>query len=97
MTQRYSAEVPWVLVGLVPGGFEVYCEVCSSGGLQVSKQGIADFASAHSAHQAPRGSLRLGDAVAAVAKPVARAMGLDQSCTPCEARRRMLNSVRRPW
>lgn len=96
--QRFSTEIPWVLVEERLGGAEVACEVCGArGSVPVGyayAQGISSFAQAHRVHQAPQGSMRLGDAVAVVAKPIARAFGLDEPCTPCEARRRYLNSLR---
>lgn len=96
--QRFSPEIPWVLVGARGiGSFDLYCEVCGASALQRVRVAAGAFAQAHQTHQAPQGSLRLGDAFAAVAKPVARAVGLDPNCTPCEARRRTLNNVRRPW
>ena len=92
--QRFSVEIPWVLVDARGGGvFDLYCEVCGDGALQRTAAVAGTFAQAHSVHQSPRGSFRLGDAIAAVAKPVAKAMG-KQPCTPCEARRRALNDIR---
>lgn len=93
--QRFSQQIPWVLVEQDPQGLlaSMYCEVC-----RASDRGhmrlVQAFAGAHRVHQAPRGSLRLGDAVAAIAKPVARAVGIDPNCSPCEARRRALNALR---
>ena len=90
--QRFSAEIPWVLVQPTPTSFRVTCEVCGSTGEFNYPKTVVAVARAHRAHQAPQGSFRLGDAVAAVAKPIARAVGME-SCTPCEARRRMLNRI----
>lgn len=68
------------------------CEVCGAQGAGDLGQ-VTAFAGAHRVHQAPRGSFRLGDAVAAVAKPIARAFG-QTPCTPCEARQRAMNALR---
>jgi hypothetical protein len=90
--QRFSPDIQWVLVGAKGGGaFDLYCEVCGGGGTNQSAGAATAFAQAHRVHQAPQGSLRLGDAFAAIAKPVARAVGIDPNCTPCEARRRAMN------
>jgi len=91
--QRFSAEIPWVLVGPWQGQLRATCEVCGQGGTG-DANGVSSFAHQHRVHDAPQGSMRLGDAVAAIAKPIARAIGLDEGCTPCEARRRYLNSLR---
>jgi len=95
--QRFSPEIPWVLIQVDPqtgaAPYRLTCEVCGGegwGGLDQAQQ----FTAAHRAHAAPQGSFRLGDAFAAVAKPVARAFGLAPNCTPCEARRRRMNAVR---
>lgn len=92
--QRFSPDIPWVLIWREPRGplFSLRCEVC--GGSDVGDLDEANrFAAAHRVHAAPQGSLRLGDAFATVAKPVARAFGR-APCTPCEARRRALNSLK---
>lgn len=94
--QRFSPEIQWVLVDPRQNGIDAYCEVCGVGGLQRSSHDVASFAQAHRTHQAPKGSLRLGDAFAAVAKPIARAMG-QKPCSPCEARRRAMNDLKRFW
>lgn len=95
--QRFSPEIPWVLIEADPQSghapYWLHCEVCGgegSGGLVQAQQ----FAAAHRVHAAPQGSFRLGDAFAAVAKPVARAFGLEENCTPCEAKRRRMNAIR---
>jgi hypothetical protein len=89
--QSFSAEIPWVLVEPHPqGGLGVLCDVCGEEGYLSTAGEVSQFAAHHVRHQAPAGSLRLGDAVAAVAGPVARAFG-KAPCTPCEARRRSLN------
>lgn len=41
-----------------------------------------------------RKSFGLGDAVAAVAQPIARALGLPEDCEPCKRRRAKLNRIR---
>jgi hypothetical protein len=98
VAQRFSPEIPWVAVAAVgPGTYLAECEVCgasASGDPGV----VAAFGQAHQAHTA-NGYMGLGDAIAAVAKPIARAFG-QEPCTPCEARRRALNEaarVRRWW
>jgi hypothetical protein len=97
--QRFSPEIPWVLVHTYPdgsyGGYAFNCEVCGDRNVG-THAALTNFASAHRLHAAPQGSLGIGDAVAAVAKPFARAVGIDPNCTPCEARRRMLNQLRWP-
>jgi hypothetical protein len=100
--QRFSPEIPWVLLqqdvlnGSHEQRFDIVCEVCGARG-QVPHRNVAAWVQSHRAHQAPKGSLRLGDAFAAVAKPVARAVGIDPNCTPCEARRRAMNDLKRFW
>jgi hypothetical protein len=90
--QRFSQQIPWVLVDARGNGvFDLYCEICGDGRLQRGAAVASTFAEAHRVHRAPQGSLRLGDAFAAVAKPVARAFGADPNCAPCEARRRAMN------
>jgi hypothetical protein len=95
--QKFSAEIPWVLVHTYPdgsfGGYAFNCDVCGDRNVG-NLPALQSFAAAHRVHQAPRGSMRLGDAFAAVAKPVARAVGIDPNCTPCEARRRAMNALR---
>lgn len=100
--QRYSEQIPWVSVhlsrwnDLAPEEYQVKCEVCGASGLGTAEQ-VAQFAQMHANHQGNAGSLRLGDAVAAVAKPIAKAFGR-KPCTPCEARRRALNNAfPNPW
>lgn len=51
------------------------------------------FVAEHSEHRARAGSLGIGDAIARIAKPIAQALGLSPSCTPCERRRRQLNRL----
>lgn len=67
---------------------EIHCEWCRVGGPMSKAQAIA-FVREH-AHSGA------GDAVAAVAKPIARMLGLKENCTPCEQRRRALNAAL-PW
>ena len=94
--QRFSEQIPWVLVQQNGVALGAYCEVCHQQ-TAGSPQQIAQFAQAHANHQGNQGHLRLGDAVAAIAKPIAQAFGR-QPCTPCEARRRALNTaVPNPW
>jgi len=97
MEQPYSAKVPWV--GVSPGahGWHVRCGACGALVSTLEPSDVDSFASIHATHQASEGYLGLGDAVAAVAKPIARMFGR-APCTPCEARRRSMNQmVRRPW
>lgn len=97
--QRYSAQIPWVLVEPSHAGYNVRCEVCGVGGIATPEQ-VPPFVQAHAQHRSPQG-FGLGDAIAAIAKPIARAFGQKEPCTPCEARRRALNAavprVPRPW
>jgi hypothetical protein len=90
--QPYSPDIPWVSVGSGSGGiFVATCEVC---GLRSSgqAQAVDAFALAHAEHVAPEGSWRLGDAVARLAKPVAKALGRP-TCTPCAQRQYALNAL----
>lgn len=92
----YSAELPWVTwiePRLGESGFQLHCGACGQSAVTYSDGGVHDFARDHSVHRSGRG-FGLGDAVAAVAKPVARAMGREP-CTPCERRRHMLNQFGR--
>ena len=95
--QRFSPEIPWVLVAhhAGTGSYAAACQVCRAQIDGLGQAQIAQFAQTHRVHQAPAGSMRLGDAVAAIAKPIAKAVGMDPNCTPCEARRRMLNQLGR--
>lgn len=92
--QRFSPDIPWVLIEQQLGNrrFSLGCEVCGANG-SGDWPGAQRFIDAHRVHAAPQGSLRLGDAFAAVAAPVARAFG-KAPCSPCEARRRAMNAVR---
>jgi hypothetical protein len=93
--QRFSQQIPWVLVAQSVGGYDVHCEACGAGG-HVPPTHLQEFVSTHSNHQSSQGT-GLGDAIAAVAKPIARAFG-QKPCSPCEARRRALNAaVPRVW
>ncbi len=92
--QRFSPDIPWVLVELGSGAAMVECEICQARQIVTNVTAVNGFAAAHRVHTAPEGSLRLGDAFAAVAKPVARAFGLAPNCTPCEARRRAMNALK---
>lgn len=96
--RKYSIEIPWVLVEGSPGAFGVVCSVCGERAYLDSPNDVAGFAYAHAEHTAGEGYLGMGDAVAAIAKPVAKFFG-QAPCTPCEARRRALNQarVRFPW
>ncbi len=92
----YSPEIPWVLAAEGPGHYEVMCTVCGTRGHVTTTNNVGNFAEHHRAHRAPSG-LGLGDAVAAVAKPIARLFGQKTPCTPCEARRHALNNARIRW
>jgi hypothetical protein len=97
----YSPEIPWVLVTPVEQlgwttKYEVMCTVCGARGLAVGSEPARGFAMAHRAHTAGPRAVGLGDAVAAVAKPIARFFG-QKPCTPCEARRHALNNARIRW
>jgi hypothetical protein len=99
MATRFSPEIPWVVVEvLAPGQCQALCEVCGEH-VQGPRAEVVRFAGTHQAHTAGPEHLGLGDALAAVAKPVARRLGLEPACTPCEARRRAANAlrIRRPW
>lgn len=97
MAQRFSPELPWVLVHPSPhGGFFMTCEVCGEEGHGMDHREAHAFAYQHREHTAGEGYVGAGDAFAAVAKPIARAMG-KEPCTPCEARRRAMNQIRLPW
>ncbi len=91
--QRYSPEIPWVLVAESgsPRSARVSCTVCGDGGI-VMLPAIGHFAAQHAEHRSPAGTIGLGDVVASVAKPIAGALGM-APCTPCEERRRALNAV----
>lgn len=84
--------VPWIQVQPVRGGYHVTCSVCGVGGV-THQQGAEQFVREHEAHRsAAPGYMGAGDAVARVAKPVARAFGMED-CTPCEKRREALNRL----
>ncbi len=90
----YSPEIPWVLAAEGPGHYEVMCTVCGARGHVTTTNNVGNFALHHRVHRAPDGQHGLGDAVAAVAKPIARLFGQKAPCTPCEARRHRLNAFR---
>lgn len=72
--------------------FSAYCTVCNDRTTGNART-VQIFETQHAAHQSTASGFGgLGDAVAAVAKPVARAFG-KQPCAPCEARRRKLNEL----
>jgi len=86
---------PWVFwrASDPPGRWiDLFCEVC---GVSESSLTVEPdvFVAEHAAHRARAGSLGLGDAIARIAKPIAQALGLSPSCTPCERRRRQLNRL----
>ena len=91
--QRYSQEIPWVLVDGDRRRFTVECSACGARGL-TDGPGVHVFARGHAEHTA-QGGIGLGDLVHHVASPIARAMG-KPPCTPCEARRNALNQFRWP-
>jgi hypothetical protein len=94
----YSPSVPWVLVKPQGPDLLVGCAVCGEK-VAMAPEDVDAFAAEHVEHEAPEGSLRLGDAMAAVAKPIARLLGRKPACSPCEARRRAMNAIvmRRFW
>jgi len=85
---------PWLLIWIPENGEGVVfrCQVCDAA-LRPHSQAEADaFVATHAEHRAPGGGL--GDLVAAFAKPVARLLGYEPECTPCERRRRELNRMK---
>ena len=95
--QRYSETLPWVTVERARDGtFYVNCDVCGAPGEGLSIEDVHRYAAAHRAHTAPRGTFGIGDAVHAVAGPIAKAFG-KAPCTPCEARRHAMNRFRWPF
>lgn len=97
--QSYGPEIPWVRVGQDRfGGYRMDCTACGAVAIAGSVGGVEQFATHHAEHTAGPRHVGLGDAVAKLAKPVARAVG-KKPCTPCERRRQALNAVRlrRPW
>ena len=81
--------VKWVFWETTPQGIEVLCAVCKEGGLATTPGRAEAFALRHAQHQSAASThYGAGDAVAAATK----ALGIE-SCTPCEARRRMLNGL----
>ena len=93
----YSREIPWVRFERVPNQpFYVECAVCGIAG-SGDTAGVHAFAAQHQVHQPVEDYVPLGDAVARVAQPIARAFHM-APCTPCEARRRALNrTVKKSW
>lgn len=86
-------DVPWVQVGAYDDGLSTYfwarCDVCGATG-EGSEPEIHAFADAHAVHTSSSPThLGMGDLVASMAK----ALGLGEPCTPCEARRRAMNAV----
>jgi len=91
--QRHP-QVQWIIFQPMAGGwYELRCEAC--GGQATLHGSRADaFTRAHAQHQSASPTHRgLGDAVAAVAKPLARLMGRPESCLPCEQKRHALNAA----
>ena len=80
---------PWVRTEFLPGiGYVAVCDACGARQAIQTQEGVFAFGEAHSAHQsAARGYYGAGDAVHAVAQRA----GIE-SCTPCEKRRRAMNS-----
>jgi len=83
----------WLTVQPQLGGYYVACSICRVAGTLAPAE-AQHFAQQHSVHRSASPThFGAGDAVAAFAKPVARAFGMPENCTPCEARRRMLNRM----
>jgi hypothetical protein len=81
--------VPWIQFRPVQGGFEVYDTRAGDGVFVTNEMHLHQFA----AERASAGGMGgLGDAVAAVAEPIARAFG-KAPCTPCARRKAMLNGM----
>jgi hypothetical protein len=92
--RKYSAELPWIIVNDAgPYGPEIGCQLCGAieSGPYVNAQ---IFAAGHEHHERFEAAGRgLGDVVGAIARPIARLLGIDPDCAPCEARRRALNQA----
>lgn len=84
--------IPWLWSRAVGAHYDVGCTVCGQGA-RLPPDAARAFLDAHGRHVAAPGYRGLGDAVAAIAKPLARALGLAEQCTPCEARRVHLNRL----
>lgn len=78
---------PWVTCGRTSDRWECVCTGC--GAEAVTSDGAHQ--SFLEGHAGCGGATGLGDVVAAVAKPVARAVGLPADCVPCARRRAKLN------
>jgi len=91
------ADLPWVLAGPHPSGAVPYgapmcvaqCQVCAATYEGYCEQ-LGDFADAHAAHQSASPTHQgAGDLVAQLAK----SLGFQKPCTPCEQRRQALNAA----
>lgn len=96
--QKRHPAVPWIVFQPVPGGVTLRCEVCNATATLTPQQADA-FARQHAAHRSASPThMGLGDVVAKVAQPVARALGRTETCLPCERKKHALNSlVPRAW
>lgn len=84
--------VPWIRYAARGAGVHVVCVACRTETVTVPADADA-FVARHAAHQSASPTHHgLGDLVAKVAAPVARALGLPAQCTPCEARRAAMNA-----
>ena len=83
-------QVQWIVLGAIPGGgTRLGCQVCHSQLDAYAPYEVERFVGQHANHESsdPR-YYGLGDTVA----KATAALGL-QRCTPCEARRRLMNQL----
>lgn len=77
-------------------GLQLTCQGCGASVIVGAPWQSQQFQAVH-AGCAPRlapvdpGYYGMGDAVAAVARPIARVVGVDPNCAPCQQRQRELN------
>jgi len=82
-------QAPWIHYQQTPKGVVIQCNVCGVIHGPLTPAAADGFVGTHLQHQsAAPAHYGAGDAVAAATK----AMGI-APCTPCEARRRMLNGL----
>jgi len=83
--------IPWLVYqfGTPQGqpGYTLRCQACGVVNVALSDAAFQQFAQQHAEHRSAQG-VGLGDAIAAMTKAVGIA-----PCSPCEARRRMLNGI----
>lgn len=83
----------WIFTRRTLGGFELHCALCRTGAILTQDQ-AAQFINQHSAHRSSSPTHHgAGDALAAVAKPLARLFGRKAGCLPCERRRAQMNQA----